>query len=205
PDVLYYGDFHDPDVQRWNNVGFLDNYYQTVADPNSHFTFTPNGRAIAGADINRPLDGRSGFTADDRIAGTHGRPISWDRGTVEMSADASYDSKAVRDLPHDAKDKDDLIYRALYNRDYTNDMPAILPDLKYNDTPWYLADERNSQPQAAQFNAAAAVWEGIQEGYYFSVDGGGFAPTGGGVDPQTDNTEDDHPGHPHPRPAGPGR
>src|SRR5262245_52191283 len=140
PDVLYYGDFHDPDVQRWNNVGFLDNYYQTVADPNSHFTFTPNGRAIAGADINRQLDGRSGFTVDDRIAGTHGRPISWYMGTVDLSAYAIYDSKAVRDLPHDAKDKDDLIYRALYNRDYTNDMPAILPDLKYNDTPWYLAD-----------------------------------------------------------------
>jgi hypothetical protein len=60
PDLktISYGEFQDPNVYRWENVSFADNYYQELG--NSIFTLTPNGRAIDGFDINIPLSGLSG-------------------------------------------------------------------------------------------------------------------------------------------------
>ena len=73
-----YDDFLDPDVKRWTNVAFADNYYQTkgsgavtyTAGPLSplspgSLTATPNGASIDTANINRALDGLAGFTQDD--------------------------------------------------------------------------------------------------------------------------------------------
>ncbi len=82
--TIHYADFLDPNVMRWENIAFYDNYYQVLANPTG-LTFTPNGRWVAGADINRRLDGRAGFLADDRIGGTHGRVTTWYAGTIDLS------------------------------------------------------------------------------------------------------------------------
>jgi hypothetical protein len=83
-------DFKDPTVERWENIGFFDNYYQTNAkglvqfDPLGAFSFpvfldplqairssqaqvtlTQNGREIPGADFNVLMNGVAGFTSDD--------------------------------------------------------------------------------------------------------------------------------------------
>src|SRR5262245_54394618 len=82
---IRYDDFIDPNIQRWENVTFHDNYYQEVANQDAQslglikntleainqvinpwasddpvVSFTPNGRSIPQADI----DLRLGFTDD---------------------------------------------------------------------------------------------------------------------------------------------
>lgn len=60
--AVHYDDLFDPDVQRWTNVTFLDNYYQTLGS--NVFTLTPNGRNLNEveriADINIPLGDSQG-------------------------------------------------------------------------------------------------------------------------------------------------
>ncbi|MBN2293355.1 MAG: hypothetical protein JXM70_13080 [Pirellulales bacterium] len=171
---LHYADFKDPDVERWSNIAFFDNYYQEVANPYG-FTLTPNGRAIEGADINRQLDDRAGFTEDDLVAGTHGRVTSWYAGTVDLN---------TREFG------DDYIYRTLSDKDYTKELGGVMV-LEYNDVPWYLANERDEL--MPDFGDEDAIWEGIMEGWYWSVLGGGFQFGGGtSVDVFVDNTEPDH-------------
>jgi YVTN family beta-propeller protein/YD repeat-containing protein len=63
-DPAPYGDFGDPQIQRWSNVGFFDNYFQHNGG-SSNVTLTQDGRAIPGADVNVDLNGRAGFTQDD--------------------------------------------------------------------------------------------------------------------------------------------
>ncbi|MBD2200392.1 MULTISPECIES: CARDB domain-containing protein [Calothrix] len=65
---VYYADFKDPDVQRWENVKYADNYYQEVAYPGpitlgsiDKINITPNGRKINNVDFNLRLDGNAGF------------------------------------------------------------------------------------------------------------------------------------------------
>ena len=173
-DTFHFADFHDPDVTRWNNIDFYDNYYQTVANPTG-LTFTPNGRSVDGADIDRQLDGRAGFTSDDRVGGTHGRVTNWYAGTVDLNA---------------TEIGGERVFRALSDQEYVKKILGI-PVLEYNDVPWYVAYEAN-EPMP-DYAADEAIWDGIGEGWYWSVMGGGYAPgSGASVDVSEDNTEYDH-------------
>ena len=60
-----YRDFEEPEVKVWDNVTFVDNYYQTVPDRDNGFTFTPRGRKIEGIPegASVELNGKAGFTS----------------------------------------------------------------------------------------------------------------------------------------------
>ena len=49
--------------------------------------------------------------------------------------------------------------------------PITLVD--YNDVPWYVAFE-GGDPAPFPYQAPGAVWEGVGEGWYWSVLGGGY-------------------------------
>ena len=151
-------DFNEPAVEVWDNVTFADNYYQTVANPN-RIGGTPNGRAIEGADLNVQLDGRTGFTWDNRIGGPHTKVLGWYAGT------ADFDREEVR-AGYEA-DKKGLISEPIYDRLGEDSLSQLLdpkdPERYSKLTSWYDSDsELNS--------------EGIGEGWAYSVLSGGKRP-----------------------------
>ena len=108
---IKYGDLDDPQVTTWDNVTFADNYYQQAAgeteqdtdDDLDDLSFTVNGRAVAGADIDVRLGGgplanehRSGFFADDKRNLVHQRVKAWYAGTVDTSLNVFPSEKAGR-------------------------------------------------------------------------------------------------------------
>ena len=174
---------------------WADHYYQTVADPNG-VTATPNGRSLGllpqeelnknpkPAGLNFPQangvtlgkadreillgtreeepgreNSRSGFTKDDGIGGTHKRAFGWYAGTVDL------DLEQVKvEYPH---------VEASENPQEINDI---------------LSEKGNSEWSDPN-NRAAKDWydnangEGVNEGWFFSVLGGGkeehqYSPTG---------------------------
>ncbi|MEZ2246692.1 DNA/RNA non-specific endonuclease [Microcoleus sp.] len=190
-----FSDFYEPKVQVWNNVTFADNYYQTVADPIG-LTATPNGRSLAGlpieelnknpkpAGLNFPkangdtlgkadreillgtrngepdrISSRIGFTKDDDIGGTHKRAWTWYAGTVDLDLDqvkTQYPHASNPNVPESINDQ-------LGERDANQWFDPNFPAAK----PWYD-------------NASG---EGIGEGWFYSVLGGGkdqrqYSPTG---------------------------
>jgi len=233
--TLDFRDFLDPNVTVWKGIGFADNYYQEASSenlvneiPGTNFsiTFTPNGRAISGADLNIPLnsadpdeslpfdqngDRRSGFK--DSIfdgGGPHQRVKWWYAGTVGLDLDF-FPTGTKRDLvPSDNSEipNVELIYRrpehsldgaaatfALneqvgeINPEVVFDAPAkqgrfTILGYGLGDTiirPWYtnkepeepkditviLKDNETPDPLNAE------VFEGILEGWFYSLLGGG--------------------------------
>ncbi|MDH5668189.1 MAG: putative Ig domain-containing protein [Nitrospira sp.] len=164
--TISYGDFKDPDVQRWENVSFADNYFQQLG--NDSLTFTPNGRAIDGFDINVSLSGaapfsdglaRAGFTKDDLgipgvapsifgLAGPHSRVWRWYAGTVDLTIE-EFSSTASGDA--------EPIFRSLADRN--------LAPFNGTDIPWYV-------PNGFASTAQDAPWEGIGAGWFYSPQGG---------------------------------
>jgi len=180
-----FSDFYEPKIQVWNNVTFADNYYQTVADPNG-FTATPNGRALGllpqeeldknpqPAGLNFPkVNGdalgqadreillgtregepgreysRIGFTKDDLVGGTHTRAFGWYAGTVDLSLE-----QVKVEYPH---------VEASENPQEINDI---------------LGEKGNSELSDPNKRAANdwydnANGEGVNDGWFFSVLGGG--------------------------------
>ncbi|MEG5129484.1 DNA/RNA non-specific endonuclease [Microcoleus sp. ARI1-B5] len=190
-----FSDFYEPKVQVWNNVTFADNYYQTVANPN-HGTATPNGRALGQlpqeelnknpkpAGLNFPkasgvnlgkadreillgtregepdrINSRIGFTKDDDIGGTHKRAWTWYAGTVDLDLE-----QVQTQYPHASNPNvPELINDQLGERDANQWFDPNFPAAR----PWYD-------------NASG---EGIGEGWFYSVLGGGkeqrqYSPTG---------------------------
>lgn len=181
-----FSDFYEPKVQVWNNVTFADNYYQNVANPNG-VTATPNGRALSllpqeelnknpkPAGLNFPkatngvnlgqadreillgtregepdrINSRIGFTKDDSIAGTHKRAFGWYAGTVDLDLE-----EVLLQYPH---------VEASENPQAVNDMLGKMGKPELFDPnfpaakPWY--DNGNG--------------EGVGEGWFYSVLGGG--------------------------------
>ncbi|WP_301100333.1 hypothetical protein, partial [Propionivibrio sp.] len=109
---INYGDYLDPVINRWSNIGFFDNYYQQLSKSIVYngaglgrLTFTVNGREIVsdptknrvGADVNINLNNMAGFNNSDIVwspawfqVGTndqHYRVLGWYYGTVDLSAD----------------------------------------------------------------------------------------------------------------------
>ena len=164
---------------------FADNYYQTVANPNG-LTATPNGRALGQlpqeeldknpkpAGLNFPkangdtlgkadreillgtrneepgrINSRIGFTKDDDIGGTHKRAWTWYAGTVDLDLDqvqTQYPHASNPNVPESINDQ-------LGERDANQWFDPNFPAAK----PWYD-------------NASG---EGIGEGWFYSVLGGG--------------------------------
>ncbi|MGH7895051.1 MAG: hypothetical protein ACREQL_10295, partial [Candidatus Binatia bacterium] len=211
-----YDDFKDPEVKRWANVGFLDNYFQTTAKGtisigpvigptlSANVTLTPNGRSITGADIdyflggpptgtgqagftqddyrlNVPIGPLLGFSADFGLRGPHSRVWQWYAGTVDT------DMLEFQDFP---------IYRRIVDEGLIARTVAGLPAaFRFNDRPWYWSlpnGAPNYFTPAEPWNQPDAIWEGVTNGWYFSVPGGGAAnrPLSGatGVPIDTDNT-----------------
>lgn len=180
-----FSDFYEPKVQVWNNVTFADNYYQTVADPNG-VTATPNGRALGllpqeeldknpkPAGLNFPQasgvnlgkadreillgtrekepgreNSRIGFTKDDVIAGTHKRAFGWYAGTVDLDLE-----EVLLQYPHvEASEKPQAVNDMLGKMGLPELFDPNFPAAK----PWY--DNGNG--------------EGVGEGWFYSVLGGG--------------------------------
>ncbi|AFZ38163.1 outer membrane adhesin like protein (plasmid) [Stanieria cyanosphaera PCC 7437] len=171
--ILDFKDFNEPEVTVWDNVTFADNYFQNIANP-SGGTWTPNGRNIDNADVNVPLNGRSGFIKDNGIGAPHTGVFAWYAGTVDFALDEVttgyqitksgipiepiatkiYDrlgSEALESLALDSLGEEDISQLL--------DLSAANPAL----TGWYLKDDENNS-------------EGIGEGWYYSILGGGQRP-----------------------------
>ncbi len=170
-------------------------------------TFTPNGRAIQGADLNIGLGAssdfasqvpfnRSGFTEDQIPGWQHRRVKTWYSGTIDLAQ--RQENQIFFTFQRDP------IWRRITDRKFG----------AYRDStkPWYVAREQTSnapwQYQAPDTNDPLnnysnslklyAPWEGIGEGWAYSVLGGSGGPLGrptGGqrTSVQVDNTRN-HPG-----------
>ncbi len=190
-----FSDFYEPKIQVWNNVTFADNYYQTVADPNGG-TATPNGRSLSQlpqeeldknpkpAGLNFPkasgdtlgkadreillgtrngepdrINSRIGFTKDDSIGGTHKRAFGWYAGTVDLDLE-----EVLLQYPHvEASENPQAVNDMLGKMGLPEMFDPNFPAAK----PWY--DNGNG--------------EGVGEGWFYSVLGGGkeqrqYSPTG---------------------------
>jgi DNA/RNA endonuclease G (NUC1) len=182
-----FSDFYEPKVQVWNNVTFSDNYYQTVANPNG-FTATPNGRSLGqlpqeeldlerkskfaglnfpqvnGVNLGQPdlevllgtregqpgrENSRIGFTKDDMLGSPHQRANAWYAGTVDLNLD-----RVQSQFPHASNPNvPEPINDQLGERDISRWFDPNFPDAK----PWY----------------ENANGEGVGEGWFYSVLGGG--------------------------------
>jgi hypothetical protein len=165
---LLYGDLDDPEAVSWLNVTFADNYYQTTANPNQQagndledLSFTANGRALAGADVNVHLGGgplaaehRSGFFADDKRNLVHQRVKAWYAGTLDASLDMFPSIQADASWKQSG-DPGSKIVRG------SHDLGGGTSDFN---RPWYPDGE-----------LAEGSWEGNGVGWYYSRLGGGAA------------------------------
>ena len=214
---ITYDDFQDPDVMRWNNVGFFDNYYQAVATGNvtlsapgvgsttlASLTATPNGRALTGADLEIQLDGAAGFTQDDfraslPLISVLGIPVVW--GGVDFGLGGAhsrvwqwYAGTTKTDIATFANNP---IYRRIVDEGIIALTTGGLPTFRFNKSPWYwsVPGATSTSASATPWTDPGAVWEGIGDGWYFSPTGGGVAERPAPatavtpVDPTKDNTE----------------
>src|SRR2546425_1159730 len=139
--------------------------------------FTPNGRSINGADINLSLTSRPGFTIDDRVVGlgtTHMRVKSWYGGTVDLAAE-QFPSK------ENSLFVSDRIWRRVADRAFTPPglLGPLLSGFEDKAFPWYRSREMENAgylvPKTEVFARTDTLtsWEGIGEGWFYSVLGGG--------------------------------
>ena len=193
PGTVHYEDLFDPDVQRWNNVSFADNYYQKLGS--AVFTLTPNGRSLFGvADIDVPLSGagnipaRAGFIqgvgnkadqfgiAVPGIGGPHSRVWRWYAGTIDLGLSQ-----------FEVGTKGEPLFRSLDDGSLAFPFGSL-------DVPYYTAHEY-VRPGVSpfQFGSAEAVWEGIGTGWAFSPSGGVLfqGSTIPGLDPRLIDNADD--------------
>ncbi|MCC6007963.1 MAG: tandem-95 repeat protein, partial [Rhodobacteraceae bacterium] len=90
--TIEWGKFNDPEIKRWSNIEFADNYFQTAAKPDNSplgrgFTLSINGRPLSDFDLNVDLTRyASGFSDDDFTAlGPIPLSIGWgDSGSVSL-------------------------------------------------------------------------------------------------------------------------
>lgn len=178
-----YDDFKDPDVKRWTNIGYLDNYYQT-AGRSTGITATPNGRFIESADLNFFMNGIAGFTGEDfgitGVGGPHSRVWQWYAGTAGTNL-LTFDGNPV--------------FRRIVDEGISTRALGI-PVFDFNAKPWYWTVPGATTDylvSSAQWTSAGAIWEGIGTGWYYSGGGGSGSNRpiwyGDGVPLTDDNTE----------------
>ncbi|WP_449192625.1 tandem-95 repeat protein [Thauera sp.] len=180
-----YADFRDPMVQVWSNVGFADNYYQTLG-LREGFTMTPNGRYIDGAH-NLLLDGRALFEIDASLFGVglslpHSRVQNWYHGTANLSLDKGNDLLGIfanpvwrtianwRDeIEGDLVAKKGVVSLSLDGKTDYAGQPGMA---------WYRWGEldnvggASSSPSVTPFESDRMSWEGVGTGWAWSVLGG---------------------------------
>ena len=206
-----YGDFKDPDVRIWDNVGFSDNYYQTAAsEPEESgpiVTATPNGRPLdpapsavpgnpsapktynqseSAADIDMLLDQIAGFGFEDfsfigGLPSGFGGPHS--RVWQWYAGTINTGVLEFQDMP---------IWRSAGDQGLATEILNViaLPNAHYSDQAWYASNPyrivggngRNLYTQQPS-NLASDIHEGITVGWYFSSLGGGssYQPDRGGA------------------------
>ncbi len=198
-DPIKFGDFLDPDVKLWSNIGFSENYYQDVAS-NGGVTGTPNGRDIGVTSISRYLNGTAGFNQDDfpvlGAGGAHSRVWQWYTGTVNTNINTFQGGDIFRRITDEGL------------RPFVFGLPSRD---KYTDQPWYFitpqeitgspsdriggANQQSADEPQNEFDFQ--ITDGIGMGWYYSVTGGGveFRPSlgAGNVPVTSDNTEDANP------------
>ena len=179
---MQWADFNDPEVVRYEKVSFFDNYYQTLANPAKAkvTTVTPNGRFVQGADYNTHLNAYAGFTNDDLYGGPHGRVLSWYAGTMDLSFGEFGHEFGIFDAT-----MSDPIYRSLSEQgSWVTVLGKDWEQYRTNGYPWYPV-WANSDDRL--------IWEGVQQGWYYSHLGGGYPQQGSkGQDETYDNTRYDH-------------
>jgi hypothetical protein len=145
----------------WDNVSFADNYYVNP-DVSAPGLSSP-GSSLLNADINLNLGGRFALpdasgktkpTASDP-GGTSEDVLDWYAGTVSIGA------------PTFGRD---TIIRRLFDI-MAGQSESAPPQL----IPWYTAQESAGQMSSPAYASTAASWEGIGEGWFYSVLGGGVA------------------------------
>jgi VCBS repeat-containing protein/YD repeat-containing protein len=193
-----YGDFSDPNVTFWSNIGFLDDYYQTKGTgavgltatgtsfgvTGTAVTATPNGVAVPGAALSVLLNGRAGFTQDDFEGGAPfpsypfiSFSFSFGFGGPHSRVWQWYAGTADTQILSFA---DSPIFRRVVDEGVIARTVGNLPTFQFNTTPWYTTPNGR--------------WEGAANGWYYSPAGGGAslrpASTATPEDPKTtDNTE----------------
>ncbi|MDB5349719.1 MAG: repeat protein, partial [Planctomycetota bacterium] len=169
---LGYGDLHDPVVTVWSNVTFADNYWQDAGSTDKP-TLTINGLEVAGADVNVALGGRAGFTQDDPGLG-HGGPdrrvLSWYAGTADLG---------LSQFPNSLADPNFAALQGAPEPIDRSQADKNLDPFGGNGIPWYWYGEA-AKPLPAGLNASyftsnANPSEGVGEGWFYSVLGGGAA------------------------------
>jgi DNA/RNA endonuclease G (NUC1) len=174
-DIIHYGNFYDPEVVAWDTESFHDNYWQTNAEKGPLTTlhivpnFTPDGRRVPSADLDLELNGRAGFARDDKpvgLGGPHLRVKSWYAGTLDLGANEV--STSIVD-PFNFGPNSTLSSRKT-NRIWRSLFDSTAPEFADNNktVPWYQARESEKL-----FPAGTAPIEGIGEGWFYSVLGGG--------------------------------
>ncbi|NOT95746.1 MAG: hypothetical protein HOP00_05510, partial [Nitrospira sp.] len=160
PATIFYDDLFDPNVQRWSNISFADNYYQKLGS--NVFTLTPNGRSLENVEIDVPLSGdsqksipaRAGFIQGvgnqanvfgitvPGIGGPHSRVWRWYAGTIDLSLSQ-----------FEAGKNGEPLFRSLHDGSLAFPFGSL-------DVPYYTANEyaRNGVGPF-QFNVPSAVWE----------------------------------------------
>ncbi|WP_301102357.1 hypothetical protein, partial [Propionivibrio sp.] len=169
--TIPYNNYKDPQITLWSNIGFADNYYQTLGYADSPF-FTPalwrtsstyNGRPILGADVNISLNGRAGFVKDQVIKFLPW--INWGNNEVHLQVEGWY-----------------LGTVALSKRDYEKvDGTWGVIKRKWEQSwetanPWYRAGQAFTE-NADIVAADTRPSEGVGTGWGYSYLGGGATTT----------------------------
>jgi DNA/RNA endonuclease G (NUC1) len=203
PSKVKFGDFYDPKVQVWDNVTYADNYYQTVPSlnevtgspsgrplsnligpdrerqtnelaqyPGLDFPKDANGFTKGQPDDDnflgglenaqtqdsKPLaDSRAGFTRHNNFGDTHGRALAWYAGTANLGW-TTYPTKNDWFSTNIQRRRSDFHYSDMFDKDFY----ARFQTMNY----WYESVNANKPPYKP-------VSEGVGEGWYYSVLGGG--------------------------------
>jgi large repetitive protein len=146
-------DFKEPKVQVWENVTFADNYYQTVAPIDGTITLTPRGRDIEGS-ASVKLDGRAGFTEDNKLGALHSNVFAWYAGTIRFDiSQINLDGRFSDQYPTEPQSY------SIYDRNGEGDVGKLYGvDGSGALEPWY--------------NQAGSS-TGLGTGWFYSVLGGG--------------------------------
>ena len=132
-------------MQYWSNIGYFDNYYQTLATRDGlPYSITLSGREIPNANLNYSLNDLARFQFDDGTGTVHQLVTTWYAGTIDVSA---------------LEINGDRIYRT---REQIDSDPKVRVG-----QPWYL------NPVCVGPTGEVLSTEGVGLGWYCSKLGGG--------------------------------
>ena len=206
-----YDDFNDPDVKLWQNVEFVENYYQAAANDNTkvadvgffelkldNVTFTQNGRSLqVGSevpDLQRYFtDHFAGFGFDDfgsfGIGGPHNRMLDWYAGTIDTDLQEFFGSPIYRRITDEGLPVElSLDLAAIPGLSDYLSLP--IPTYRFNENPWYLskldAVAGGVAARDALFNRQTIPRNSADYVFEGISSGWFFSPSGGGKELRPD-------------------